>query len=175
MFFCSAYPNSIQNYIKHIMYINKYESSSHLKNYCINEFRIISLKSFSAACSPSWHSWVSAEYTHQGKSSSLARNDAVIGISTNNTRIHHSHGNITQTSRVRAWRVYSGTKKFNLNYNLLLFLITLHAQRTLLFPGCKASFHANHHVSPKSKSFVLLHHELARKPGYLILSILLTA
>lgn len=35
-----------------------------------------------------------------GLSSSLARNSAVIEISTNNTRIHHSHGNITQSYTV---------------------------------------------------------------------------
>lgn len=95
------------------------------KSFC-SEFRIVSRTSLAAACSPSWHSWVSADYTQRGTSSSLARNDAVIGISTNNTRIHHSHGNISQSSRVLAWRVHLETKDFDLNKNVWLFLLSLH-------------------------------------------------
>lgn len=172
---CSAHLNSIQKYTVHFFYniIEMKMNTSHvLKILVLINSELYRWQAFLRPAPPPDPA---AEYTRHCKSSSLARNDAVIGISTNNTRIHHSHGNITQTSRVRVWRVYSETKKFNLNHNIWLFLITLHAQRTLLFSGCKASFHANHHVSPKSKSFVLLHHELAREPGYLVLSILLTA
>lgn len=140
---CSTCPTSIQKYILpfwlcHINQIIFTQLTKKILRSWISSYSI-SLTSFPTACSPSWHSWVSAESTRQGWRSSLARNDAVIGISTNNTRIHHSHGNITQTSRVHACRLYSETTKFSLNHNLWLFLITLNAPRTLLFPGCQAS------------------------------------
>lgn len=121
------------------------------KSFC-TEFRTVLLTSLAAACSPSWHSWVSADYTQQGTSSSLARNDAVIGISTNNTRIHHSHGNISQSSRVLAWRVHPETKDFDLNKKCVV--ISSFTPRTILFVCCQAPFNANCLVSSKSKSFV---------------------
>lgn len=58
---------------------------------------------------------LSEEQTRRGEDPSLARNDAVIGISTNNTRIHHSHGNITQSYTVHVWRASHEEQKLTLN------------------------------------------------------------
>lgn len=55
--------------------------------------------------------WVPLNERGTNEGSSLARNDAVIGISTNNTRIHHSHGNITQSYTVHVLRASSWGKK----------------------------------------------------------------
>lgn len=78
--------------------------------------------------SPEWvtNAWPSMWGTHEGKGSSLARNDAVIGISTNNTRIHHSHGNITQSYTVHVLCASNRGKKLHLEHILLLFLQILY-------------------------------------------------
>lgn len=51
---------------------------------------------------------------------SLARKDAVIEIPTNNTRIHHSHGNITQSNTVHiSWARSGDTGCFQPAFKML--------------------------------------------------------
>ena len=77
--------------------------------------------------------------TREGRGSSLARNDAVIGISTNNTRIHHSHGNITQSYTVHVLCASAGKKKPQ--QNSYLIVISFNGLRSLLY--ISAAFRPN--------------------------------
>lgn len=77
--------------------------------------------------------------TREGRGSSLARNDAVIGISTNNTRIHHSHGNITQSYTVHVLCASAGEKKQQ--QNSYFIVISFNGLRSLLY--ISAAFRPN--------------------------------
>lgn len=80
----------------------------------------------------------------QARSVFLARKGAIIGIPTNNTRIHHSHGNITQSDTVHISRGWSSVcNQFDVGVGLTIQMAESSINQTELDSPVKGNATSN--------------------------------